>query len=265
MINTLLIGGKGTIGSGLREYLPKLNPEYKITSADLPGAPDKAVPGTSTEFIELDASPNAAKWEAALRKALEGRDLVVYLARKDPLSDMNAMTDLVFKAVIDVCPKALVIGSSSVHSTDAAYWPFLKEPYSTIATREFQKVDPWPEPLSAMMEPCPVSDYGLEKAYVEAWCKRFENNGLDAVAARWGGINTENAMTDEVAYFTVWCHQEDSARFVDACYRASRTGTLRSGAHYYVISDNTHNIFDIATPRREIGYEPKHDAESFYR
>ncbi len=261
MINTLLIGGKGTIGSGLRTYLPELNPDYRITSADLPGAPDKADgSAASTDFIELDAS----KDDTLLRKALEGRDLVVYLARKDPLSDMNAMTDLVFKAVMDVCPRALMIGSSSVHSTDAAYWPFVNEPYATIATREFEKVKPWPEPLSAMLEPCPVSDYGLEKAYVEAWCKRFENNGMNAVAARWGGINPENSMTDEIAYFTVWCHQEDSARFVDACFRAAQAGTLRSGAHYYVISDNAHNIFDIATPKREIGYEPQHDAESFY-
>jgi hypothetical protein len=88
---------------------------------------------------------------------------------------------------------------------------------------------------------------------------------MKAVAARWGGINAKNEMTSEVAYFTVWCHQEDSARFVDACFKASRAGTLRSGAHYYVISDNTHNIFDIETPRKEIGYEPTHDAESFYR
>ncbi len=261
MIDTLLIGGKGNIGSGLRTYLPRLHPDYRITSADLPGAPDHATdPAASKEFLELDAS----KDDDALRKALEGRDLVVYLARKDPLHEMNAMTDLVFRAVIDVCPEALMIGSSSVHATDAAYWPFTSEPYATIATRAFDRVDPWPEPLSAMLEPCPVTDYGLEKTYVEAWCKRFENNGLNAVAARWGGINAQNAMMDEVAYFTVWCHQEDAARFVDSCYRTSKSGGLRSGAHYYVISNNSHNIFDIETPRNEIGYEPTHDAEIFY-
>ena len=249
MIDTLIIGGKGTIGSGLRAFLPTLNPEYRVTSVDLPGAPDKAPANVGpTEFIELDASRD----DAGLRQALEGRDLVVYLARKDPLSEMNAMTDLVFKAVMDVCPDALMVGSSSVHATDAAYWPSTEEPYSTIARRDFDSLDRWPEPLSAMLEPCPVSDYGLEKAYVEAWCKRFENNGLNAVAARWGGINDENGKKDEVAYFTVWCHQEDSARFVDACFRSSCAGALRSGAHYYVISDNTYNIFDIEIPRREI-------------
>ena len=29
----------------------------------------------------------------------------------------------------------------------------------------------------------------------------------------------------------------------------------------FVISDNTYSIFDIETPRREIGYAPRHDAE----
>lgn len=262
MIDTLLIGGKGTIGAGLRTYLPQLDDAYRITSADLPGAPDRATdPAAHREFVDLDASAD----DAALRSALEGRDLVVYLARKDPLGEMNAMTDRVFRAVMDVCPNALMIGSSSVHATGGAYFPFDNEPYSAIAARRFDDVGQWPDPLSVMTEPCPTGDYGLEKSYVEAWCHRLGAIGQDAVAARWGGINAGNGMTDEVAYFTVWCHQEDSARFVDACYQTSRAGNLRNGAHYYVISDNTHNIFDIETPRREIGYEPRHDAESFFR
>ena len=40
--STLLIGGSGTIGSGLRTYLPRLDARYHIVSLDLPGARDKA-------------------------------------------------------------------------------------------------------------------------------------------------------------------------------------------------------------------------------
>ena len=262
MIDTLLIGGKGNIGAGLRTYLPQLDDQYRITSIELPGAVDKAKSQQAqSNFIEFDVSTD----DAALRKALEGRDLVVYLARKDPLTEMNAMTDRVFKAFMDVCPTATMVASSSVHATGGAYFPFLKEPYSIIAERRFDDVKPWPQPLSARLDPCPTGDYGLEKAYVEAWCQRLGAVGMKAVAARWGGINAKNEMTSEVAYFTVWCHQEDSARFVDACFKASRSGKLRSGAHYYVISDNAHNIFDIETPRKEIGYAPTHDAQNFYR
>jgi hypothetical protein len=35
LIDTLLIGGKGTIGSGLRTYLPQLDEAYRVTSVDL--------------------------------------------------------------------------------------------------------------------------------------------------------------------------------------------------------------------------------------
>ena len=259
MIDALLIGGKGTIGSGLRTYLPQLDESYRVTSVDLPGAEDKATdPSAHRYFIDLDVSSD----DEGLRDALRGRDLVVYLARTDPLGEMNALTDRVFRAVMDVCPKALMIGSSSVHATGGAYFPFTEEPYSSIAARSFEKVDPWPEPLSVMTEPCPTGDYGLEKAYVEAWCHRLGAVGQDAVAARWGGINPTNGTKDEVAYFTVWCHQEDSARFVDACFKTSQTGNLRPGAHYYVISNNTYNIFDIETTETEIGYRPTHDAEA---
>ena len=136
MIDALLIGGKGMIGAGLRTYLPKLDPEYRVTSADLPGADDRATnPDAHQHFVEFDAS----KDDAELRKALEGRDLVVYLARIDPLSEMNAMTDRVFKAIMDVCPNAVVIGSSSVHATGAAYYGYTREENSPIANRRFDE------------------------------------------------------------------------------------------------------------------------------
>ena len=91
--------------------------------------------------------------------------------------------------------------------------------------------------------------------------------GGGAVAARWGGINEHNAVVEvtERGYFSVWCHQEDAARFVHACYESYLNGSLPSGAHYFVISDNDYNIFDIETPRTEIGYQPVHNSEVFYK
>ena len=262
MIDTLLIGGKGNIGAGLRTYLPRLDEDYKVTSVDLTGAVDKATESDAHRtFVEMDVSED----DAGLRKLLEGRDLVVYLARIRGLGEMNAMTDQVFRAVMDVCPDAMIVGSSSVHATGGAYVPFDKEPYLAIAERRFDDVNAWPDPLPATLDPCPIGDYGLSKAYVEAWAQRFGATGHHAVAARWGGINAANVMTTETAYFSVWCHQEDAARFVDSCYKAKVAGTLRSGAHYFVISNNTYNIFDIETPRNEIGYGPEWDAEGLWQ
>ena len=33
-IEVVLLGGKGTIGSGLRKFLPKINPNYRFTIVD---------------------------------------------------------------------------------------------------------------------------------------------------------------------------------------------------------------------------------------
>jgi nucleoside-diphosphate-sugar epimerase len=261
LINALLLGGKGNIGSGLRTYLPMLDSDYTVTSVDLEEAKDKTTDQEAQQnFIYLDMAED----DAGLRSVLEGRDLVVYLAQKRDLGEMNAMTDRVFRAAMEVCPDAMMVGSSSVHAAGSAYVPFDKEPYKTIAAREFDKLDRWPDPLPATLPSCPWSDYGLAKSYVEAWCRRFAANGHGAVAARWGGINARNEDRTETAYFAVWCHQEDAARFVDSCYKSHRAGTLVSGAHYFVISDNKYNIFDIETPRKEIGYAPVWDAEMFY-
>jgi hypothetical protein len=51
---------------------------------------------------------------------------------------------------------------------------------------------------------------------------------------------------------------------VDCCFKTSCAGRLRAAAYYYVISDNTYNIFDIETTKNEIRYKPIHDAESMY-
>jgi len=261
VFRVLLLGGRGNIGSGLRRYLPQLDARYRFVSIDLPGAVNRIpVNGTTEELVDLDffAHPQA------LRRQLQGVDLVVYLARQGGLAEMNQMTDLVYESVLELEPAPLIVGSSSVHAVDAAYLWYEKDPYPLIAQRRFAELGDWPH-LPATLPACPMNDYGSEKAYVEAWTHQLALRGRPAVAARWGGVNAENRMTREVAYFSVWCHQEDAARFVHACFTAHREGRLRSGAHYFVISDNTYSIFDIATPAAEVGYRPVHNAEVFYR
>jgi nucleoside-diphosphate-sugar epimerase len=258
----LLIGGRGNIGSGLRKYLPQLDARYRFVCLDLRGARDRAPDsGAAEEFADLDfvAEPEA------FGRLVPGADLVVYLARRDRLAEMNRMTDLVYETVLASRPAPLLIGSSSVHAVDAAYDFFEKDPYPLIAQRRFAELAAWPPLIPANLPACPVEDYGREKAYVEEWTRRAAAAGHAAVAARWGGINARNQMASEAGYFSVWCHQEDAARFVHACFTTHRAGALKSGAHYFVISNNTYNIFDIQTPAEEIGYRPVHDAEVFYR
>ena len=259
MINVLLIGGRGNIGSGLRTYLPRLDAGYRITSIDLPGSVDKATEADAQrDFVDLDICEQPGE----LSRLMQGRDLVVYLARKGSLQVMNAMTDLVFETVLQQDPVPVVVASSSVHACDGAY-DVDEEPWSLWAERRFDDLDPKPKQILSSIDACPTNGYGEEKAYVEGWCRRMADAGHGAVAARWGGINARNQMSKERGYFALWCHQEDAARFVHACYRTQQNGGVPS-THYFVVSNNTYNIFDLEIPRREIGYHPTHDAEAFY-
>lgn len=318
--NTLLIGGRGTIGSGLRKYLPGMDRRYRFCSIDLPGAPDRAgdhgrggqagrdeqvgrggrgVQACRDErFIDMDINEEPDRFRALL----PGFDLVVYLARQGDLAAMNKMTDLVFESVLalggpggpggtgdpggkgdpgdtgDTGGKGdpsdpggtdrrpMIVGSSSVHAVDDAYRFFESGAYALIADRKFDAIENWPEPIPAHLPACPINDYGREKAYVESWVERASGRGCGATAVRWGGVNPGNTpIVEERGYFAVWCHQQDAAAMVHAAYTAHLDGRLPAGRHYFVISDNTYNIFDIETPKEEIGYLPTHNAETFFR
>jgi hypothetical protein len=260
--NVLLIGGRGNIGAGLRTYLQRIDPAYRITSVDLPGSPDLAIETDAQRaFVDCDITEDPRRLSALLA----GRDMVIYLARTDGLAEMNRMTDLVFEMVVEQQPVPLLIAASSVHACDGAYSMY-DGIWSILAERRFDELKPMPERISSRIDACPTTDYGREKAHVEKWCGKLASAGHPAIAARWGGINAANEVNlSEKGYFAVWCHQEDAARFVQACYQTHMTGGLRSGGHYFVTSNNSHNIFDLELPRQEIGYEPQYDAEDYYR
>jgi len=261
--NTLLIGGRGTIGSGLRRYLPEMDGRYRFCSIDLPGAQDRSAGlAKQTVFVDMDI----VHQPQAFKTMLPGYDLVVYLARQGNYDFMRRMTDLVFKSILALDQMPMIVASSSVHAVDDAYRFFDNGAYALIADRRFEEITEWPSLISAQLPACPINDYGHEKAYVESWVKHASEAGCGALATRWGGINPDNtSISEERGYFAVWCHQQDAAALVHAAYEAYREGRLPPGRHYFVISANTYNIFDIQTPRNEIGYRPQHNGESFYR
>ncbi len=190
-IDTLLIGGRGTIGSGLRRYLPEMDERYRFCSIDLPGAPDRAKGRAEGRFVDMDIVEEPERFRALLT----GVDLVVYLARQGDLAAMNRMTDLVFESVLALDRRPLIVGSSSVHAVDDAYRFFESGAYALIAERQFDAVTHWPPPISAHLPACPINDYGHEKAYVETWVERAADRGCDALATRWGGVNTHRGGT----------------------------------------------------------------------
>ena len=179
---------------------------------------------------------------------------------------MHRMTDLVFEAVLAQDEPPMIVGSSSVHAVDGLY--DFNQPgfFWTLAERQFGEITDWPERISAAVPAHPINDYGREKAHVEEWVQKVADLGHSAVAMRWGGVNPRKRRPRSGA--GLLCRlvppRGRPARLVHACFQRHCAGDLPSGAHYFAISDNTYNIFDIETPRREVGYDPVHNAETYY-
>ena len=267
-VKVLVLGGLGAVGSGLRTYLPKVSSlRWEFTSVDLPGAEDKApLNGVGKDLRTTKYYGDILHEPELLDKLLPGMDMVVYLARRNDLDEMNAMTDLVFERCIAQSKPPFILSASSIHAVDGAY-SVDRGVLSLIAERKFDEIEQWPEMLPATTSSVGDLPYTQEKRHAEDWCKKYAAAGHGCIAARWGGINPVNQVywgpNTERGYFTLFCHQEDSARFVDACYSTYLNGNLPSGAHYFVISGNKYRFFDIETPAKGIGYKPAHDAEAW--
>lgn len=267
-VKVLVLGGLGAVGSGLRTYLPEVSSlKWEFTSVDLPDAEDKApLNGVGTNLGTQKYYGDILHEPGLLDKLLPGMDMVIYLARRNDLDEMNAMTDLVFERCLAQSSPPFILCASSIHAVDGAY-SVDQGVLSLIGERKFDDIDQWPEMLPATTSSVGDLPYTVEKRHAESWCKKYAAAGHGCIAARWGGINPTNQVYwgpgTERAYFTLFCHQEDSARFVDACYSTYLQGSLPSGAHYFVISANKYRFFDIETPEKEVGYKPVHDAEAW--
>lgn len=141
-IDVLIIGGRGTIGAGLRTYLPRLG-RYAITALDLPGSDDKAelngdyTPEIAkhTTFVNADFVANPS----VLKETMVSKDLVVYLARGLSLEPHKVMTDLVFKTLLSFPKPPMIVAASSVHATDGLYTVNFGQ-RSILAERRFDKL-----------------------------------------------------------------------------------------------------------------------------
>ena len=177
-IQVLVIGGLGTVGSGLRTYLPTLDSRYSFTSIDLPGSDDKAPENGVGLELECDKYYGDVLHEPELLRTLvQGKHMVVYLARRKDLAEMNAMTDLVFETCLAQPQPPFVIGASSVHAIDGpgpGSYTVHSGVLSTLSDRRFEDIDVWPERIKSTTPSVGEKQYTVEKRHCEEWCQKCE-------------------------------------------------------------------------------------------
>lgn len=132
-------------------------------------------------------------------------------------------------------------------------------PYSAIVAGEYAGLDPESIPhVSADWPVRPDGAYALGKVLGEAaarWCSDAAQ--VSAICLRIGTVNAADRPLKPRHFATLLTHA-DLLRLVESAL----TADVRFGV-YYGVSRNTWRFWDISDAAREIGYEPRDDAERY--
>jgi uronate dehydrogenase len=105
----------------------------------------------------------------------------------------------------------------------------------------------------------PDSLYGVSKAFGEALGRMYADKfGLEVVCVRIGAFQKRPS---EARHLSTWLSPGDARRLFGACLSAPSPLGYRV---VYGVSANTQRWWDLG-PARDLGYEPRDDAEAFAR
>ena len=134
-------------------------------------------------------------------------------------------------------------------------------PYREIVTGQYEKLTPGSFDLVNTDMPIrPDGPYGIGKAFGEATGRYFaDEQGLSVMCLRIGTLNVESRPMNLRQFATLLTHG-DLVRLVKACINGP--DSIRFGI-YYGVSNNKWRFWDISNSQREIGYQPKDNAETW--
>ena len=224
----LITGAAGRIGAYLRDGLPAS--EWRLRLLDCKPFDD------DREVVIADVRDTEA-----LLAAMDGVDAVVHLAgvsTEAPLDEILGPNIEGTWRVFDAARRAgvpRVIYGSSNHAI--GFTP----------RTEMLRVD---VPLR------PDTNYGVSKAFGEAVARfHADRHGLRVACLRIGSCDDRPRSP---RMLSTWLSPGDAVRLVDACLRAPHLNY----AVVYGVSANTRGWWDLQ-PARDLGYEPRDDAEEF--
>jgi len=246
----LVTGAAGKIGTILRE---RLDGSYELTGVDRRRSKRRA--WRHADLRKL----------ASVERAVAGQDAVVDLAAnpavdtpwQDVYENNVRATWNLFAAAAAAKVERVVFASSNhvvgLYELDA--------PYADIVAGRTAGLDPEAIPrLTADVPIRPDGAYGVGKALGEAAARYFsETFGLSVICLRIGTVNWSSRPESPRELATLLTH-EDLIRLVRCCLEAP--ADLRFGV-YYGVSGNTWRFWDIEPARRDLGYEPADDAETW--
>ena len=135
------------------------------------------------------------------------------------------------------------------------------EPYARIVTGRYEGLDPAAVPkIDTSMAVRPDSPYAVGKVMLEAAARYYaEIHGLSVFCLRIGSLNAAGQPSQARHFATLITHR-DMNRLIRCCISAP--ADMPFGV-FYGVSANTWRFWNIEDARREIGYEPRDNAEAW--
>ena len=236
-MRVLVTGAAGTIGRVVTLGLCARG--HEVVGLDLVPEPE----GFTGDWHTIDcADPDAVM--AVFEE--ERLDAVVHLAGHPgeaslpaSLSSHVVTTAALLDAMVDHRVTRIVYASSN-HAVG-------RTPRAEVPAGEVLRTD---------VAPRPDTFYGVSKVAAEALLRLYaDRHAIDAVVCRIGSFLDEPATRRALS---TWLSPEDGVRMVEAALTAPAPGY----AVLYGISANTRAWWDLE-PGRQLGYEPRDDAEAF--
>jgi uronate dehydrogenase len=135
------------------------------------------------------------------------------------------------------------------------------EPYASVLAGRYADLDPSSLTTVKAGDPVrPDGPYGVGKALGEAAARFYaEEYGISVLCLRIGSVTGDDRPTGP-RHFSTFLSHRDLVSLVSCGLAAP--DTLRFGI-YFGVSANRWRIWDLASARRDLGYEPVDDAENW--
>ena len=196
----------------------------------------------------------------AIRPAFEGVDVVVHLAAiaegdatwEEVLPHNIVGTYNVFEAARIAGVKRIISASSGAAVSDSER----EMPYRALVEGRYDEVTRWEKLDASVVRPSGL--YGCSKLWGEALARHFSDAwGLSMICLRIGMVNQADRPTS-TREFSIWCSQRDIGQMVQRCIDAPQSLKF---ATFYAVSDNKWSYRSLDGARRELGFEPRDQAE----
>ncbi len=253
----LITGVQGTIAGAVLADLRREVGRYVVYGVDRRANAWEYGDRVAGRALPQDRSRIAALSDIhAVRRAVEGMDVVVHLGEgnpdgdgRDPPTNDVVGTYNVFEACREAKVRRVVYGSSAM-----VCWGYMRdEPYRAIRER---RVDDLPTALPMVTKtsaPRPADTFAASKLWGEALGHVYADvHGLSVLCLRFGWVEGQQApWKPELA--SLWCSRRDAAQLVRRCVEAPVD--LRFDV-FFGVSANLRRWVDIDDARDRVGYSP---------